>query len=120
LISGPSRTGDIEMRIAYGMHGPKEVYVILLDNGRQHLVEKGFGELLTCIDCGSCFESMSILAEQNGWTGIPLTTKGIALGIVQGVLPTPKKEQSAADFDCPVAISAAQLGSILSRIEPAG
>lgn len=28
-ISGPSRTGDIEFTMAMGMHGPKEVHVIL-------------------------------------------------------------------------------------------
>lgn len=30
-ISGPSRTGDIEMQLVPGMHGPKEVAVLLLD-----------------------------------------------------------------------------------------
>jgi L-lactate utilization protein LutB len=52
FIAGPSRTGDIEFRIAYGMHGPKEVHVILLDNGRRALRDRGAGSLLKCIDCG--------------------------------------------------------------------
>ncbi|WP_366924407.1 lactate utilization protein [Metallumcola ferriviriculae] len=30
-ISGPSRTADIEFKMAFGMHGPKEVHVILLE-----------------------------------------------------------------------------------------
>ncbi|MFC2164469.1 LUD domain-containing protein [Acidobacteriota bacterium] len=117
LISGPSRTGDIEFRITYGMHGPKEVHVILLDNGRKNLVDQGFGELLKCIDCGACYESMADLAARNGWTGIPLTPKGIALGIAQGVLPQPTSEQSMAEFDCPVEINSPGLGPILPQIE---
>lgn len=31
LISGPSRTADIEKTLVLGAHGPKEVYVFLLD-----------------------------------------------------------------------------------------
>jgi len=30
LISGPSRTADIEMTLTLGVHGPKEVFVFCL------------------------------------------------------------------------------------------
>jgi len=118
LISGPSRTGDIEFRITYGMHGPKEVHVILLDNGRLSLVEQGFGELLRCIDCGACYQSMASLSTKNGWSGIARTPKGIALGIIQGALPVPKADQAVAEFDCPVNITGARLGPIFKQIDP--
>jgi L-lactate utilization protein LutB len=102
------------------MHGPKEVHVILLDNGRQNLAGQGYGELLACIDCGACFESMSILSRQNGWAETPLTPKGIALGIIQGVLAKSAEVQGPAEFDCPVGIDSKGFRSILNRIEPAG
>jgi L-lactate dehydrogenase complex protein LldG len=32
LISGPSKTADIEMTLAFGVHGPRELIVILIDD----------------------------------------------------------------------------------------
>lgn len=32
LISGPSKTADIEQTLAYGVHGPKRLIVVLVDN----------------------------------------------------------------------------------------
>ena len=31
LISGPSRTGDIELTLTLGVHGPREIHVVLID-----------------------------------------------------------------------------------------
>jgi L-lactate dehydrogenase complex protein LldG len=116
LISGPSRTGDIECRITFGMHGPKEVHVVLLDSGRLNLVDQGFGDVLKCIDCGACFETIAPIAETSGWVGVSLTPKGIALGIVQGKLPKPKEALTIPAFTCPVGIDGVRLGKILPQI----
>jgi iron-sulfur cluster protein len=54
VIGSPSKTADISKQLIFGMHGAKEVYLILVDNGRKKMIEEGFGELLYCINCGGC------------------------------------------------------------------
>jgi L-lactate dehydrogenase complex protein LldG len=34
LVSGPSKTADIEQTLAYGVHGPRELIVIVIDSNR--------------------------------------------------------------------------------------
>ena len=56
VISGPSKTADIEKRLIEDMYGAKKVVVILLDNGRS----KALKECLWCIGCGSCIVSCPV------------------------------------------------------------
>ncbi len=54
IISGVSKTADVEKKFFKGVHSPEEIVLILLDNKRTEIIEKGFKELLYCIDCGNC------------------------------------------------------------------
>ena len=50
VISGPSKTADIEKKLLKNMYGAEKVVVILLDNGRSDAVR----DCLYCIGCGNC------------------------------------------------------------------
>ncbi len=50
VISGPSKTADIEKKLLKNMYGAEKVVLILLDNGRSHATP----ECLYCIGCGNC------------------------------------------------------------------
>lgn len=50
VISGPSKTADIEKKLLKNMYGAERVVVILLDNGRSEATK----ECLYCIGCGNC------------------------------------------------------------------
>jgi len=55
LVTGPSKTADIEKTIVYGAHGPKELHVVLLDNGRSEMAKDPIlREALYCLRCGGC------------------------------------------------------------------
>lgn len=118
LIAGPSRTADIEFKMAYGMHGPKEVHVLMLDNGRLSIREQGAGALLKCINCGCCFENCAELASKQKWEDTMLSPKGLALGIVQGKLSPLQEMKDMSEFLCPVGLSPEDVIANLGTIKP--
>jgi L-lactate dehydrogenase complex protein LldG len=71
VITGPSSTADIEHVRVYGAHGPQQLHVVLVDNGRvkasKHDVLR---EQLRCIRCGRCQISCPLWrVVANHWGG---------------------------------------------------
>ena len=54
IIAGSSQTADIEKQLIRGVHGPKELCLILVDNHRGDIASGEYKELLYCIGCGQC------------------------------------------------------------------
>jgi iron-sulfur cluster protein len=70
LISGPSKTGDIEKVTTYGAHGPKEFHVIFLDGGRTRLAKyPKLRQALYCLRCGGCLYECPVFAVTAGHFG---------------------------------------------------
>jgi L-lactate dehydrogenase complex protein LldF len=59
IVTGPRQPGETD--------GPEEMYVILLDNGRTHLLEQpDFREALYCIRCGACLNACPVYKNIGG------------------------------------------------------
>ncbi len=58
MSSGPRRPGQPD--------GPEEMHVILLDNGRTRILERGYEEALLCIRCGACLNACPVYREIGG------------------------------------------------------
>jgi len=70
LVSGPSKTGDIEKVITYGAHGPKDFHVVFLDDGRTELAkDPKMREVLLCLRCGGCLYECPVFAVTAGHFG---------------------------------------------------
>lgn len=61
VTSGPSSTADIELKRVSPATGPREVHVILLDNGRMEASRNNaLKDALLCIKCGRCYFSCPV------------------------------------------------------------
>lgn len=55
IIGSPSKTQDIERVLVQGVHGPAELHVIFVDNGRLEMLKSPlFREALFCLRCSGC------------------------------------------------------------------
>lgn len=70
IVTGPSKTGDIEKVTTYGAHGPKEFYVIFVENGRDGMAaEEDFKQALHCLRCGGCMYECPVFQITAGTFG---------------------------------------------------
>ena len=70
LVSGPSKTGDIEKVTTYGAHGPAEFHVIFMDAGRTKLAgDPILRQALYCLRCGGCLYECPVFAVTAGHFG---------------------------------------------------
>ncbi len=113
LVSGPSKTGDIEKVTTYGAHGPKEFHVIFLDAGRTELAKHPIlRQALYCLRCGGCLYECPVFAVTAGYFGDKYFA---GIGAVWAALLSQNVEKGAAiayncltcgrcKVRCPVAI----------------
>jgi L-lactate dehydrogenase complex protein LldG len=70
LISGPSKTGDIEKVTTYGAHGPADFHVVFMDAGRTSLAKNPIlRQALYCLRCGGCLYECPVFAVTAGHFG---------------------------------------------------
>ena len=71
VIAGPSSTGDIGHKRVYGAHGPLELHVVLLDNGRRRASRNVvLRDQLRCLRCGFCQIVCPVWGQvANNWGG---------------------------------------------------
>jgi len=114
MISSPRKEGERD--------GPREVYLILLDNGRSRIYEdKQLIESLRCIRCGACMNHCPVYTRVGGHaygSTIPGPIGSVVepqkLGLDQlGVLPTASTLCGACAEVCPVRIP---LPKLLNRL----
>ena len=94
LISSPSKTGDIEKVTTYGAHGPKELHVVFMNDGRTDLAKHPIlYQALHCLRCGGCLYDCPVFAITAGYFGDKYFT---GIGAVWAAMISQNVEKASA------------------------
>jgi L-lactate utilization protein LutB len=100
VIGGPSRTRDIPPLEVLGVHGAKEVHVVLVDDWRTRAKQEGFGESLYCVHCSSCAYDCPIFRQVGSDYGYKYKNFG-GIGVIHTAFQKGLKEAVEAGlFAC--------------------
>lgn len=104
MTNGPRKEGELD--------GPKEVHIIIIDNGRSEILAGQFREMLRCIRCGACLNICPVYRHitGHGYGSIYPGPMGAVLTPLMvgyekaGDLPYASSLCGACTDHCPVAI----------------
>lgn len=103
FITGTSRTTDIEKQTVTGVHGPEELHIIILDNGRlEASQDEETDKILTCLKCGGCMLVCPVFQALGGHVyGGPVYPGGVGL-LLTAITHSIEKSSEGWDFcsDC--------------------